>query len=179
MGSDTTKGTTKRRGRARAVQPDTAAKQLRCMDMAIRGLTYGEIAEAEEYADHSGARAAVARGFERAFDAAAEELRPRYQGRAELLWRHGLTLLEQGLDGTEDDEGNPIGPDLDKVRAGAQIADKALLRLMRLSGLDQPTVTPPAGGDSLAALQAELLELMHRSPDQLAAVDAEIVEVEQ
>lgn len=179
MGSTGTKRTSKPRGRARPLQPETAAKQLRCMDLAIRGLTYQEIADTEGYANHSGAQQAVARGFERAFDRRAEELRPVYQGRAELLWRHGLTLLEQGLDGTEDDEGNPVGPDLDKVRAGAQIADKALLRLMRLSGLDQPTVTPPAGGDSLAALQAELVELMNRSPSQLAAVDAEIVEVEQ
>ena len=172
MGSTTTKGSP-RRGRARALQVDTADKQRRCMELAIQGLTYDEIAEREGYADHSGARQAVARGFERAFDTAADQLRPIYQGRAELLWMKGMTLLQQGLDGTEDEDGEPTGPDLDKVRVGAQIADRALGRLMRLSGLDQAAVTVSVGGSDLERLKNEFAGLL-ASP----TLDAEVVEVE-
>lgn len=175
MGSTTSKRPP--RGRARALQPETAAKQLRCMDMAIRGLTYDEIAAAEGYADHSGARFAVTRAFERAFDAAADQLRPVYQGRAELLFRHGLTLLEEGLDTGEDADGNPIPQDLDKVRVGAAIADKALLRLMRLSGLDQPQVTVQVGGGDLESLKRDFLAFLGRAGVG-AAIDAEVVEEE-
>lgn len=146
------------------------------MELAIQGLTYDEIAEREGYADHSGARQAVARGFERAFDTAADQLRPIYQGRAELLWMKGMTLLQQGLDGTEGEDGEPTGPDLEKVRVGAQIADRALGRLMRLSGLDQAAVTISVGGSDLERLKAEFTEVL--SAPQLAAptLDAEVVE---
>ncbi|MFD3426085.1 hypothetical protein [Nocardia fluminea] len=173
MGSTTSKGTTRRRGRARELQPETAEKQRRCMELAIKGLTYQEIAEAEGYSDHSSARWAVARGFERAFDTAADQLRPIYQGRAELLWMKGMTLLQEGLDGSEDEEGEPTGPDLDKVRVGAQIADRALGRLMRLSGLDQAAVTVSVGGSDLERLKNEFAGLL-ASP----TLDAEVVEVD-
>lgn len=142
------------------------------MELAIRGLTFEEIAEHEGYADHSGARQAVARGFERAFDQAADQLRPVYQGRAELLWAKGLNLLEKGMEGRVGEDGEPLGPDLDMIRAGAQIADRALGRLMRLSGLDQAAVTVTVGGSELERLKAEFGELMSAGP-----IDAEVVEV--
>lgn len=174
MGSTTNKGTP--RGRARALQPDTAAKQLRCMDHAIRGLTYQEIAELEGYADPSGARQAVARAFKRSFDASAEELRPRYQARAELLWSKGLTLLERGMDTRETEEGEPIPPDLDMAKAGAQIMDRALGRLMRLSGLDQPTTVLVPGGPDLNALKAEFIQYLPALVGGQVPLDVEVVE---
>lgn len=143
------------------------------MEMAIAGVTYQEIAEREGYADHSGARWAVARAFERAFDTAADQLRPVYQGRAEQLWSKGMALLERGLDPGEDEEGQPKPVDLDMIRAGAQIADRALGRLMRLSGLDQAAVTVSVGGNDLERLKNEFAGLL-ASP----TLDAEVVEVE-
>lgn len=146
------------------------------MQLAIAGRTYQEIADAEGYSNESGARQAVARGFERAFDSTADQLRPRYQGRAELLWSKGMALFERGLDPGEDDEGKPKPVDLDMVRAGAQIADRALGRLMRLSGLDQAAVTISVGGSDLERLKAEFTEVL--AAPQLAAptLDAEVVE---
>lgn len=176
MGSSTDKRSTQRRGGRRTLQPETAAKQLRCMELAVRGLTYAEIAEHEGYANESGARHAVAAAFKRSFDAAAEELRPVYQARANTLWRHGYDMVRKGLDTREDEDGNPIGPDLDMVRAGAQIADKALGRLMRLSGLDQPNLTVSVGSaGEFAALKAEFAALLPGAADAVPAVDAEIV----
>lgn len=145
------------------------------MEHAIRGRTYHEIAELEGYADHSGARQAVARAFERSFDASADELRPKYQARAELMWAKGLIMLEQGMDTRETEEGEPIPPDLDMAKAGAQIMDRALGRLMRLSGLDQAQVAVAVGGSDLERLKAEFGRLL-----AAGAIDAEVVEeVEQ
>jgi hypothetical protein len=141
------------------------------MDLAIRGLTYHEIAEREGYADHSGARQAVARAFERSFDASADELRPKYQARAELMWAKGLVMLERGMDTRETEEGEPIPPDLDMAKAGAQIMDRALGRLMRLSGLDQASVAVAVGGSDLERLKAEFGQLL-----ATGAIDAEVVE---
>lgn len=177
MGSTTDKGPAKqRRGRARQLQPDTAAKQLRCMELAVRGLTYAEIAEREDYANESGARQAVAAAFKRSFDSTAEELRPRYQARAELLWSKGLIMLERGLDTRETEEGEPIPPDLDMAKAGAQIMDRALGRLMRLSGLDQPTTVVIPGGPDLNALKAEFAQYLPALAAGEVPVDAEVVE---
>lgn len=172
MGSTSTKRSNKPRGAARDLQPETAAKQHRCMELAIQGLTYQEIADREGYANHSGAQQAVARGFERAFDTAADQLRPRYQGRAELLWSKGMALLDRGLDPGEDEEGKPKPVDLDMVRVGAQIADRALGRLMRLSGLDQAAVTVSVGGNDLERLKNEFAGLL-----ATPMLEAEVVEV--
>lgn len=150
------------------------------MELAVQGLTYAEIAEHEGYANESGARHAVAAAFKRSFDATAEELRPVYQARANTLWRHGYDMVRQGLDVRQDDDGNTIGPDLDMVRAGAQIADRALGRLMRLSGLDQPNLTVSVGSaGEFAALKAEFTAALLPGADAVPAVDAEIVDEDE
>lgn len=142
------------------------------MEHAARGMNYSEIAELEGYSNESGARQAVARGFERAFDRAADELRPIYQARAEFLYRTGVTLMAEGLDVRETTEdGEPVGPDLDRVRAGAQIADRALGRLMVLSNLNHAQVTVSAGSGQLAALKAEF----DRALNGDGVVDGEVV----
>ncbi len=136
------------------------AKQQRCADLAVQGLTYREIAEHEGYKDESGARAAVHAVFRRAATDAADILRPKIEARIELLWTAGLQVMQEGRE--QDDEG--------KFRAGATVADRALARLMRLYGLDQPTVEVHVGGESLDNLKAQFTAMLDGQ-----VVDAEVV----
>ncbi|MEU1550246.1 hypothetical protein [Nocardia sp. NPDC005745] len=153
------KATRPRRGKARAT-PDEMARQQRCADLAVQGLTYAEIAVEEGYASESGARAAVHAVFRRAATDAADVLRPKIEARAELLWTAGLQVMRDGRD-----EG-----DLDKFKAGATVADRALARLMRLYGLDQPVVEVNVGGESLDSLKAQFMRMLDGD-----VVDAELV----
>lgn len=147
------------RGNARCT-PDEMERQQRCADLAVQGLTYAEIAEHEGYASESGARYAVAAVFRRAATDSVEILRPKMEGRAELLWTAGLQVMQEGRE----------NGDLDKFVKGAAVADKALARLMRLYGLDQPTVEVHVGGDSLETLKRQFMELLDGQ-----VLDAEVV----
>lgn len=146
--------TGKRRRGAAVPGADTMAKQQRCLDLAVRGLTYAQIAEEEGYAGESGARAAVHAALKRAATAADETVRPMMVARAEQLWVHGFGVLLEGRD-----QG-----DMDKFARGAKVADSALARLMRLHGLDQvPAVQVSVGGaPSLEAIKAEFSAYMDR-----------------
>lgn len=155
----------KRRRGAAAPDPETIAKQQRCADLAVQGLSYTEIAEHEGYASESGARAAVHAVFRRAATEATEVIRPKLIARAEALWvkAYGL-VLRAGETGDTDD-----------LIKGLNAADKALARLSKLYGLDAPDVTVQIGSSpgELEALKAELDALMS---GQAPAIDAEVVD---
>ena len=153
-----------KRGKAGGkVDAETLARQQRCADLAIRGLSYTAIAEHEGYASESGARAAVAAVLHRADNAAAEELRPLMSARATELWRNGFEVMREGRD----------AGDMDRFRTGAVVADRALARLMRLWGLDQAAMAVQMSGTvgDLETLKVEFL----RSLDADAVIDGEIV----
>lgn len=147
------------------VDPVTAAKQQRCLDLAVQGFGYTQIAEQEGYASESGARAAVNAVLHRAAIDGAEELRPVLAARFTEMYRHGFEVMLAGRDQKE-------GMDLDMFKTGAVVADRALARLMRLFGMDQATMTVHAGtpGD-LESLKLEFL----KSLDGRAVIDGEIV----
>ncbi|WP_157121222.1 hypothetical protein [Nocardia miyunensis] len=155
----------RRRGNA-SPAPDTMAKQQRCLDLAVRGLTYAEIAEEEGYAGESGARAAVHAALKRAATSAAETVRPLMIARAEQLWTHGFGVMLEGRDER----------DIDKFVKGASVADKALARLVRLHGLDQvPAVQVTVeGAPDLAQLKREFAELLDGAGGDV--VDGEVVD---
>lgn len=154
----------RRRGKA-APNPDTMAKQQRCLDLAVRGMTYLEIAEAEGYSGESGARAAVHAAFKRAATDAAEVVRPLMIARAERLWEHGFGVMLEGRD--QDD--------MDKFVKGAKVADSALARLMRLHGLDQvPAVQVSVeGAPSLESLKQQFGELLDRPAGEV--IEGEVI----
>ena len=136
---------------AGVVPVETQARQLRCLELAVAGLSYTAIAEEEGYASESGARAAVNAVLQRTAVQGAEELRLLLGEQLADLYRRGMLLMEQGAE-----NGN-----LDMVKAGALICDRALGRRMRLYGLDTAVVgVGAAGGDPgrLEALRAKFAE---------------------
>lgn len=145
---------------------DTKMKQQRCLDLAVQGLPYWQIAEAEGYASESGARKAVNAALRRAAKKAAETVRPMMVARAERLWVSGIEVMQEGRD----------EQDMDKFKAGASVADKALARLMRLHGLDEPApVQVTVGGTDLATLKQEFEKLLDgRPPPEL--IEGEVVD---
>lgn len=155
----------RRRGNA-SPAPDTMAKQQRCLDLAVRGITYAEIAEHEGYAGESGARAAVHAALKRAATSAAETVRPLMIARAEQLWAHGFGVMLEGRN-----QG-----DMERFVKGASVADKALARLVRLHGLDQvPAVQVSVeGAPDLAQLKRAFSELLDGVGGDV--VDGEVVD---
>jgi DNA-binding CsgD family transcriptional regulator len=147
---------------------EVKAKQQRCLDLAVKGLTYAEIAEAEGYASESGARKAVNAALKRSAKKAAETVRPLMVARAEKLWEHGLGVMLEGRD-----EG-----DMERFAKGASVADKALARLMRLHGLDTPDVSVQigAGAGELERLKNDFMLEINKAAG--GVLDAELVEPE-
>ncbi|MGW5514634.1 hypothetical protein [Nocardia africana] len=147
------------------VDPETRARQQRCLDLKVRGLTYADIAEEEGYAGESGARAAVEAALSRAASEAAEVVRPLMVARAEKLWEHGLGVMLEGRD-----QG-----DMERFAKGASVADKALARLMRLHGLDAPDVAVQigAGAGELERLKNDFLLEINKAAG--GVVDVELV----
>ncbi|MCM6777890.1 hypothetical protein NDR87_31675 [Nocardia sp. CDC159] len=142
-----------RKGKAAGkVDPETMARQQRCLDLAVRGLSYCEIAEHEGYSGESGARQAVHAALRRAATDAAEVVRPLMIARAEKLWEHGYAVMLEGRD----------EQDIDKFLKGASAADRALGRLMSLHGLDRvPAVKVSMEGmPDLDRLKREMLQLL-------------------
>jgi hypothetical protein len=153
-----------RKGKAGGrVDVETMQRQQRCADLAIRGLSYTAIAEAEGYASESGARHAVSAVLSRADNGAAEELRPLMSARATELWRHGFEVMLEGRD----------AGDMDMFRTGAVVADRALARMMRLFGLDQAAMAVQMSGTvgDLEALKAQFLGAL-----EPGVLDGEIVD---
>lgn len=148
------------------VDPETMARQQRCLDLAVRGITYAEIAEEEGYAGESGARAAVHAALKRAATSAAETVRPLMIARAEQLWAHGFGVMLEGRD-----QG-----DMERFAKGASVADKALARLVRLHGLDQvPAVQVSVeGAPDLTQLKRAFSELLDGVGGDV--VDGEVVD---
>lgn len=152
-----------RKGKAVSkVTPETMAKQQRCLDLAVRGITYAEIAEHEGYSGESGARAAVHAALKRAASEAAETVRPLMIARAEKLWEHGFGVMLEGRD----------QQDIDMFVKGAGVADKALARLMRLHGLDEPPAVQVSVGTDLESLKRDFAKLL----DAGEPIEAEVVE---
>ncbi|NKY47991.1 hypothetical protein [Nocardia cerradoensis] len=150
------------------VDPETRARQQRCLDLKVRGMTYADIAEHEGYAGESGARAAVEAALARAEKQAADVVRPLMVARAEKLWEHGLGVMLEGRD-----EG-----DMERFAKGASVADKALARLMRLHGLDTPDVSVQigAGAGELERLKNDFMLEINKAAG--GVLDAELVEPE-
>ncbi|WP_280505780.1 hypothetical protein [Nocardia farcinica] len=145
------------------------AKHQQAADLAVKGWTYSEIAAELGYTNPASARYAVNAHFKRAATEAAEHLRPRYTARAELLWRHAVTVMLEGV----------AGGDLDRFEKGHRAAEKALGRLMMLGGFTGPNVTVnqvsmgAEASSSLDELKAEFLRLMEKGQ----AIEGQVVEV--
>ncbi|WP_280332063.1 hypothetical protein [Nocardia wallacei] len=141
------------------------AKQQRCLDLAVRGLTYADIAHEEGYANESSARSAVHAALKRAATEAAETVRPLMIARAEKLWEHGFGVMLQGRD----------QQDIDMFVKGAGVADKALARLMRLHGLDEPAPVQVQVGTDLESLKRDFAKLLDER-DSPELIEGEVVD---
>lgn len=152
------------------VDPETRARQQRCLDLVVRGnFTYAEIAEREGYAGESGARAAVEAALKRAANEAAEIVRPTMIARAEALWAkaYGAVLRAEGR--------AEFAEDSDELIKALNAADKALARLSKLYGLDAPDIAVNLGGDpaELERLRADVTRMLEGSA---GVVDGEVVD---
>lgn len=144
---------------------DIKMKQQRCLDLAVQGLPYWQIAEAEGYASESGARKAVNAALKRAAKKAAATVLPMMIARAEKLWASGIEVMQEGRDEA----------DMDKYKAGASVADKALARLMRLHGLDDPAPVQVQVGTDLESLKRDFAKLLDER-DSPELIEGEVVE---
>lgn len=121
---------------------DQAKKWQKAIDMRLEGSTYGMIAVACGYADHTGARYAVNAALEWTIQEPADSLRQiegvrlDHMSKAVALTREDVTPVMKAGKLDAEEEANRIASVLPKIQVLLRIQE----RRARLFGLDAPTI---------------------------------------